>query len=38
MKVLIVNTLDIQGGAARVAERLHRALFRCWKWKNDCTR
>lgn len=27
MKVLIVNTLDIQGGAARAAYRLHKALL-----------
>ncbi|MEM5815954.1 MAG: glycosyl transferase family 1, partial [Candidatus Aenigmatarchaeota archaeon] len=27
MKVLIVNTYDIQGGAARAAYRLHRALI-----------
>ncbi len=27
MKILIVNTLDIQGGAARAAYRLHRALL-----------
>ena len=27
MKVLIVNTYDIQGGAARAAYRLHKALL-----------
>ena len=27
MKILIVNTFDIQGGAARAAYRLHRALL-----------
>ncbi|WP_024334600.1 hypothetical protein [Desulfotignum balticum] len=27
MKILIVNTSDIQGGAARAAYRLHRALL-----------
>jgi hypothetical protein len=27
MKILIVNTLDIQGGAARVAYRLHKSLL-----------
>jgi len=27
MKVLIVNTFDIQGGAARAAYRLHRSLL-----------
>ncbi len=29
MKILIVNTSDIQGGAARAAYRLHKALLRC---------
>jgi len=28
MKILIVNTYDIQGGAARAAYRLHRALLK----------
>ena len=27
MKILIVNTSDIQGGAARAAYRLHKALL-----------
>src|SRR5690554_5965240 len=27
MKIVIVNTLDIEGGAARAAYRLHRALL-----------
>ncbi|TYB33444.1 MAG: glycosyltransferase, partial [Flexistipes sinusarabici] len=29
MKILIVNTSDIRGGAARAAYRLHQALLRC---------
>ena len=29
MKILIVNTYDIQGGAARAAYRLHKSLLTC---------
>ncbi len=30
MKILIVNTSDIDGGAARAAYRLHKALLTNW--------